>query len=50
MPLGSIGQNVSNLACDLSLDLAAIAKRAESLTTSKSNALKLLAGIFDTRE
>ena len=52
MPLGSKGQKVLGLAWDfekdaISLDLAAIAKRAEGLTATKRNTLKLLAGIFD---
>ena len=52
MPLGSKGQKVLGLARDfekdaISLDLAAIAKRAEGLTARKRNTLKLLAGIFD---
>ena len=50
--MGSKGAKVLGLAWDfeedtISLDLAAIAKRAEGLTTTKRNSLKLLAGIFD---
>ncbi len=52
MPMGSKGQKVLGLAWDfdedtVSLDLEAIAKRAEGLAATKRNTLKLLAGIFD---
>ena len=52
MSLGTKGQKVLGLAWDfeedtISLDLAAIAKRAEGLTATRRNTLKLLAGIFD---
>ena len=51
MPLGSKGQKVLGLAWDsevdtISVDLAAIARRAEGLIATKRNTLKLLAGIF----
>lgn len=52
MPLGSKGQKVLGSAWDsqeetISLDLPAIARRAEGLIATKRKTLKLLAGIFD---
>ena len=52
MQLGCKGQKVLGLAWDyeedtISLDLSAIARRAEGLPATKRNTLRLIAGIFD---